>query len=116
MGVDTPLIPNPQCPWRVSELNRQYRLCSSYPSVLATPRRMPDQAGSFCECDGHSIMKVMIAEVSMRPLKTMQLPEPSHTPWAMGLPWSLISWLDSCDSARLFGKWLPSGSVAVYQH
>ncbi|CAK9063151.1 unnamed protein product [Durusdinium trenchii] len=44
MGVDTPLIPSPQCPWRVSELNRQYRLCGSYPSVVVMPRRMPDQA------------------------------------------------------------------------
>ncbi|CAE7819230.1 MTMR2, partial [Symbiodinium sp. CCMP2456] len=44
MGIDTELIPNPQCPWRVSELNRHYRLCSSYPSVLVLPRRMPDQA------------------------------------------------------------------------
>ncbi|CAJ1367182.1 unnamed protein product [Effrenium voratum] len=55
MGIDTSLIPNPECPWRVrgpgapsdwgvSELNRSYKLCSSYPSCLVLPRRMPDQA------------------------------------------------------------------------
>lgn len=44
MGVETELIPNAQCPWRVSELNRQYSLCASYPSALVLPRRMTDQA------------------------------------------------------------------------
>lgn len=44
MGIETELIPNAQCPWRVSELNRQYDLCSSYPSALVLPKKMTDQA------------------------------------------------------------------------
>mmetsp|Transcript_74424 Transcript_74424/g.150480 ORF Transcript_74424/g.150480 Transcript_74424/m.150480 type:complete len:752 (-) Transcript_74424:51-2306(-) len=44
MGIDTLLIPNPQCPWRVSDLNKEYKLCSSYPAFIVLPRRMPDQA------------------------------------------------------------------------
>lgn len=43
MGIDTQLIPNPQCPWRVSDLNKEYKLCSSYPASIVLPRRMPDQ-------------------------------------------------------------------------
>eukprot|EP00434_Breviolum_minutum_P034185 symbB.v1.2.030246.t1/scaffold3388.1/size57902/2 len=44
MGIDTPLIPSPNSPWRVSELNKEYKLCSSYPACVVMPRRMPDQA------------------------------------------------------------------------
>eukprot|EP00931_Biecheleriopsis_adriatica_P066747 TRINITY_DN41035_c0_g1_i1.p1 TRINITY_DN41035_c0_g1~~TRINITY_DN41035_c0_g1_i1.p1 ORF type:complete len:749 (+),score=147.60 TRINITY_DN41035_c0_g1_i1:43-2289(+) len=44
MGVETELVPNDRCPWRLSIINREYGLCASYPSLLALPRRMPDQA------------------------------------------------------------------------
>eukprot|EP00933_Yihiella_yeosuensis_P073615 TRINITY_DN8231_c1_g3_i3.p1 TRINITY_DN8231_c1_g3~~TRINITY_DN8231_c1_g3_i3.p1 ORF type:complete len:673 (+),score=159.83 TRINITY_DN8231_c1_g3_i3:493-2511(+) len=44
MGIDTELIPNPSSPWKVSTLNSQYGLCSSYPALLAFPRKMTEQA------------------------------------------------------------------------
>lgn len=44
MGIETEIIPNPSSPWRVSNLNRDYQLCSSYPAVLALPRSISDQA------------------------------------------------------------------------
>lgn len=43
MGVDTDVIGNPSCPWKVSSLNTSYGLCSTYPSVLVLPRRMGEQ-------------------------------------------------------------------------
>lgn len=30
--------------WRVSDINREYRFCPTYPSVLVFPERVPDQA------------------------------------------------------------------------
>jgi len=42
LGIETDVIPNPASPWRVSNINQNYAVCSSYPSVLAMPRRMND--------------------------------------------------------------------------
>merc|ERR1719203_2413020 len=42
LGADTVKVPSPQCPWRVMDLNAQYELCSTYPSILALPRAMSE--------------------------------------------------------------------------
>mmetsp|Transcript_149823 Transcript_149823/g.481246 ORF Transcript_149823/g.481246 Transcript_149823/m.481246 type:complete len:883 (-) Transcript_149823:252-2900(-) len=43
MGIETDLMPSPSSPWRMSKLNSDYGLCTTYPAVLAFPRNMSDQ-------------------------------------------------------------------------
>lgn len=42
MGIDTDVAPNPESPWRLSQVNADYSLCATYPFKLALPRRMSD--------------------------------------------------------------------------
>merc|ERR1719424_1815081 len=42
MGVETDILPSPSCPWRLSPLNADYGLCSSYPARVVLPRKLSD--------------------------------------------------------------------------
>jgi len=43
MGVDTEVTPNSASPWKLSSINREYSMCSSYPAWLVLPKSTPDE-------------------------------------------------------------------------
>lgn len=42
LGVDCERLSSPNCPWKLSTINQNYELCTSYPTMLAFPRKMSE--------------------------------------------------------------------------